>query len=78
MPLYEYRCMNCGEKIEIIQKSTDVPLKNCPNCGGLLKRLFSPPMLQFRGSGWYITDYSKKVTDKGEKEGKESDNSKEK
>lgn len=78
MPLYEYRCTNCGEKIEMIQKSTDVPLKNCPSCGGLLKKLFSPPMLQFRGSGWYITDYSKKGTDRGEKEGKESDNTKEK
>jgi putative FmdB family regulatory protein len=78
MPLYEYRCTNCGEKFEIIQKSSDVPLKNCPNCGGPLKKLFSPPMLQFKGSGWYITDYSKKAKDKGEKEGKKSDNSKEK
>lgn len=78
MPLYEYRCLSCGEKFEIIQKSTDAPLKNCPNCGGTLKKLFSPPMLQFKGSGWYITDYAKKGTDKGEKEGEKSNNGKEK
>jgi putative FmdB family regulatory protein len=68
MPLYEYRCLTCGEKFEIIQKSTDAPLTNCPNCGGPLKKLFSPPMLQFKGSGWYITDYAKKGTEEKEKE----------
>lgn len=78
MPLYEYRCSNCGEKFEIIQKSTDAPLKNCPNCGGVLKKLFSPPMLQFKGSGWYVTDYAKKGTDKGEKGDGKSNNSKSK
>ncbi|MGQ9618595.1 MAG: FmdB family zinc ribbon protein [Candidatus Aminicenantia bacterium] len=68
MPLYEYRCSECGEKFEIIQKISDASLKKCPSCGGALKKLFSPPMLQFKGSGWYITDYAKK--DSG-KEGKE-------
>lgn len=76
MPLYEYRCSNCGEKFEIIQKSTDAPLKNCPNCGGVLKKLFSPPMLQFKGSGWYVTDYAKNGTDKGERESGKGSNSK--
>ncbi len=68
MPLYEYRCSVCGEKVEIIQKSSDTPLKNCPTCGGAMKKLFSPPMLQFKGSGWYVTDYAKRDSGKEKKE----------
>ena len=59
MPLYEYRCEDCGETIEIIQKFSDSPLSKCEDCGGLLERLLSPSAIQFKGSGWYVTDYGK-------------------
>lgn len=60
MPLYEYKCQDCGEVIERIQKFSDDPLTDCPTCeGGTLKRLLSPPAIQFKGSGWYVTDYAK-------------------
>lgn len=59
MPLYEYRCQDCGETFEIIQKFSDSPLSECESCGGELERLLSPPAIQFKGSGWYVTDYGK-------------------
>jgi putative FmdB family regulatory protein len=59
MPLYEYQCDKCGETFEIIQKFSDEPLKLHETCGGAVHRLLSPPALQFKGSGWYITDYAK-------------------
>ena len=59
MPLYEYRCHDCGETIEIIQKFSDSPLSECESCGGALERLLSPPAIQFKGSGWYVNDYGK-------------------
>ena len=59
MPLYEYRCQDCGETIEIIQKFSDSPLSKCEDCGGVLERLLSPSAIQFKGSGWYVTDYGK-------------------
>ena len=57
MPLYEYKCLTCGSSLEVLQKVNEPQLKKCPKCGGLLKKIFSPPALQFKGSGWYITDY---------------------
>ena len=60
MPLYEYRCRQCASVFEFLQKVNDPPLKECPKCGGPLKKLLSPPALQFKGSGFYITDYSRK------------------
>lgn len=57
MPLYEYRCEDCGDTIEVIQKFSDTPLSLCKACGGSLERLLSPPTIQFKGSGWYVTDY---------------------
>ena len=60
MPLYEYRCRQCASVFESLQKVSDPPLKECPKCGGPLKKLLSPPALQFKGSGFYITDYSRK------------------
>ncbi len=60
MPLYEYRCQKCGATIEKIQKFSDAPLTKCEKCGGKLERLLSPPAIQFKGSGWYITDYARK------------------
>ncbi len=60
MPLYEYECESCGERFERIQKFSDPPVEVCPSCGGTVKKLLSSPAIQFKGSGWYITDYAKK------------------
>jgi len=60
MPLYEYKCTKCGYATEVIQKVNDEPLSKCIKCGGLVKRVLSAPALQFKGSGWYITDYKQK------------------
>ena len=67
MPLYEYECeAENGRRFEIIQKFSDAPLTVCPTCGGKVRRLISSPAIQFKGSGWYITDYAKKSgTDAG-------------
>ncbi|MCW5980527.1 MAG: zinc ribbon domain-containing protein [Bryobacteraceae bacterium] len=59
MPLYEYRCASCEAVIEALQKFSDPPLSVCTKCGGSLERLISPPGLQFKGTGWYITDYAR-------------------
>lgn len=59
MPVYEYKCDSCGEVFERIQKFADDPLKVHDTCGGPVHRLLSAPALQFKGSGWYITDYAK-------------------
>lgn len=58
MPLYEYKCTQCGEQIEIIQKLSDPPYSHCPKCGGAMRKLHSAPALQFKGSGFYKTDYA--------------------
>ena len=63
MPLYEYKCSKCGTTFEVIQKITDAPIKKCPQCGGRTKKIMSPSALQFKGSGWYITDYAGKNKD---------------
>ena len=60
MPLYEYRCESCGDRFEVMQKFSDDPLRVHEGCGGPVARLLSPPALQFKGSGWYITDYARK------------------
>lgn len=60
MPLYEYQCSKCGKRIEKIQKFSDRPLAKCEYCGGKLERLLSSPAIQFKGSGWYVTDYARK------------------
>jgi putative FmdB family regulatory protein len=61
MPLYEYQCDACGERFEVIQKFSDAPLDICTECGkGPVHRLLSSPAIQFKGSGWYITDYARK------------------
>jgi putative FmdB family regulatory protein len=60
MPLYEYQCDACEERFERIQKFSDPPVEICPSCGGTVKKLLSSPAIQFKGSGWYITDYAKK------------------
>jgi putative FmdB family regulatory protein len=60
LPLYEYRCEKCGSRIEKIQKFSDPPLTTCEKCSGELVRLLSAPAIQFKGTGWYVTDYAKK------------------
>lgn len=68
MPLYEYKCLKCGYSLEIIQHLNDKPEKKCVNCGGPVKKVISAPALQFKGDGWYITDYAKnKKPEKKEK-----------
>jgi putative FmdB family regulatory protein len=59
MPLYEYECLKCGKRTELLQRFEDAPLAACPKCGGEVKKLFSAPAVQFKGSGWYVTDYKK-------------------
>jgi putative FmdB family regulatory protein len=60
MPLYEYQCDACGRRFELIRKFSDPPLDACPTCGGPVRKLVSSPAFQFKGSGFYITDYPKK------------------
>ena len=61
MPLYEYQCDACGARFELIRKFSDPPLEVCPTCGkGPVQKLISSPAFQFKGSGWYITDYARK------------------
>ena len=59
MPLYEYECYACGHRFEVIQKFSDAPLETCEKCGGAVRKLLSSPAIQFKGSGWYITDYAR-------------------
>ena len=58
MPIYEYDCQSCKKRTEAIQRVGERPLKICPHCGGKLKKAFSAPAIQFKGSGWYVTDYA--------------------
>jgi putative FmdB family regulatory protein len=60
MPIYEYECRSCGKRTELLQRMDDAPLAACPQCGGEVKKLFSAPAVQFKGSGWYVTDYAGK------------------
>jgi putative FmdB family regulatory protein len=60
MPIYEYKCKKCGHRFEKIQKFSDRHTKKCPECGGAIEQLISAPTVQFKGSGWYVTDYAKK------------------
>ncbi|HKS97233.1 MAG TPA: FmdB family zinc ribbon protein, partial [Terriglobia bacterium] len=60
LPLYEYRCRQCATHVEKIQKFSDKPLRTCEKCGGELERLVSAPAIQFKGTGWYVTDYARK------------------
>ena len=87
MPNYEYLCKNCGHRFEQIRKFSDKQLRKCPECGGVIEQVISAPAVQFKGSGWYVTDYAKKSAasagspsssegDGGTKEGKESKDTK--
>jgi putative FmdB family regulatory protein len=80
MPLYEYECKKCGHRFEKIQKFSDKMVKKCPECGGQVEQMISAPAVQFKGSGWYVTDYAKKsaapTSDGGGKDTKEAKDSK--
>src|SRR5208282_3418028 len=65
MPLYEYECKKCGHRFEKIQKFSDKMVRKCPDCGGQVEQMISAPAVQFKGSGWYVTDYAKKSSSPG-------------
>ena len=65
MPLYEYECKKCHHRFERIQKYSDPHVKKCPDCGGAVEQVVSAPAVQFKGLGWYVTDYAKKSTGSG-------------
>jgi len=69
MPIYEYGCQKCGKKTEAIQRMGERPLRICPHCAGRLKRLASAPAIQFKGSGFYKTDYPSATKESGKGEG---------
>jgi putative FmdB family regulatory protein len=75
MPLYEYQCDACGQQFELIRKFSDPPLDTCPKCGvaGKIQKLLSSPAFQFKGSGWYVTDYARKSGESSSSAGKSSD-----
>ncbi len=61
MPIYEYQCTGCAYRFEVKQSIKDDPIKECARCGKEVTKLISPPAIMFKGSGWYITDYSDKM-----------------
>ena len=65
MPLYEYECDACQKRFEKLQRVSDPLLTACPKCGGALHKKFSVPAIQFKGSGWYVTDYSRRGSSPG-------------
>jgi putative FmdB family regulatory protein len=79
VPLYEYQCKKCKHKFEKIQKFSDRPIKKCPECGGPVEKVMHAPAVQFKGTGWYVTDYGgKDKSEKSKTEGSSDKNSSEK
>ena len=84
MPIYEYECLECGEKFETMQKITEEPLTSCPSCSGKVIKLVSNCSFQLKGTGWYLTDYARKSEgkevkkEKKERKGKTKEKKKEK
>jgi putative FmdB family regulatory protein len=72
MPIYEFECRKCKAHIEVFQKMNDKPPVKCRKCGGRLERLHSAPAIQFKGSGWYVTDYASKDRKAAEKADKDT------
>lgn len=60
MPLYEFECESCGRRFERIRRFSDPPIETCFACGGPVHKLMSSPAIQFKGTGWYVTDYARK------------------
>ena len=75
MPIYEYRCKACGKHVEKMQKVSDEPLTECESCGGALEKMISLSGFQFKGAGWYITDYSGKSSSDSGSSGTKKDSS---
>jgi len=73
MPIYEYQCGECGRRTEAIQRHDEEPLTTCPSCGGPLVKLMSAPAFQFKGTGWYVTDYADKKKKTDEKTGEQAE-----
>jgi putative FmdB family regulatory protein len=85
VPLYEYKCLKCGRRTEKIESVAGPYLKKCPHCGGKVESMISAPAIQFKGSGWYVTDYAGKSAareggkdEKSEKSEKSADDKAEK
>ena len=76
MPIYEYSCKKCGKTIEVIQRFADAPLKKHEGCGGALTKLISASGFQFKGTGWYVTDYARKGRTSESEGGKETSSDK--
>lgn len=72
MPIYEYKCKNCCEGFEILQKYSDPPLAKCPSCSGEVNKLISQSTFHLKGTGWYATDYARKGGDTASEEGQAS------
>jgi len=77
VPLYEYKCLKCGRHTDKIESVAGPHLKKCPHCGGKVESVITAPAIQFKGSGWYVTDYAGKSTDGGSKESKPAGDGKE-
>ena len=73
MPIYEYECLSCGRHFDVLQKFSDEPVTDCDACNGKVKKLMGTPALQFKGTGWYITDYAGKSPKPSEAIRKEAD-----
>jgi putative FmdB family regulatory protein len=73
MPLYEYECDACGHRFEVIQRFSDPPIDKCPACGCTVHKLQSAPAFQFKGTGWYVTDYAKPGSKPDGNDGKKAD-----
>ena len=74
--MYEYKCLKCGRHTEKIESVSGPHLKKCPHCSGKVERLLTAPAIQFKGAGWYVTDYAGKSADGGSKEDKSSSETK--
>ena len=72
MPIYEYQCAKCKKTIEVIQKFSDKPLKKHAGCGGSFTKLISASGFQFKGTGWYVTDYARKSSSENKESSKEA------
>jgi putative FmdB family regulatory protein len=70
MPIYEYRCLDCGHQFELMQKFSDPPAETCTSCSGTVQKLISRSAFHLKGSGWYVTDYGRNGSTNGKDTGK--------
>jgi putative FmdB family regulatory protein len=76
VPIYEYQCKKCQHVFELLQRFSDPQVTQCPRCGGEVQQIISPPAVQFKGSGWYVTDYARKAAGNGSKKSETATESK--